>query len=127
MGLIIKFKKSSTTKLGLSEADTEPLDDTGDTNGENNGKTEPVEGNLEDSDMEYNGNDTPEGKDGPVAPVENGPMKTENEPSFSGSIGSGPDIEDESHFFSYFMLLSVVAIIAYMVFHNKQKVILSTT
>ena len=118
---------SSTNKLVPSEADTEPLDDTGDTNGESNGETEPVEGNLEDSDMEYNGNDTPEGKDGPVAPVENGPMKTENEPSFSGSIGSGPDIEDESHFFSYFMLLSVVAIIAYMVFHNKQKVILSTT
>ena len=115
---------SSTTKIVPSEADTEPLvlDDTEDTHGENNGETEPIEGNLEDSDMEYNGNDTPEGKDDPVAPVENGPIKTENEPSFSGSIGSGPDIEDESHFFSYFMLLSVVAIIAYMVFHNKQKV-----
>ena len=41
---------------------------------------------------------------------------------FIGSIGSGPDIEAESSFFSYFVLLSVVCIIAYLVFHNKQKV-----
>lgn len=44
--------------------------------------------------------------------------------TFEGpGIGHGPDIESESHFFTYFMLLSLVAIVAYLVFHNKQKIL----
>ena len=30
--------------------------------------------------------------------------------------------EDESGFMAYFLLVSVVSILAYLVFHNKQKV-----
>ena len=48
---------------------------------------------------------------------------SKEEALFSGpGIAAGPDIESESHFFTYFMLLSLVAIVAYLVFHNKQKV-----
>ena len=48
-------------------------------------------------------------------------QESEEKP-FQGSIGTGSDMVEESNFFSYFMLLSVVAIVAYLVFHNKQKV-----
>ena len=50
------------------------------------------------------------------------PQKQEKEREFYGSISNEPDIEAESHFLSYFLLLSIVAIVAYLVFHNKQKV-----
>jgi hypothetical protein len=37
------------------------------------------------------------------------------------SMGAG-EKEETSGFFPYFMLLSIVCITAYLVFHNKQKV-----
>ena len=43
--------------------------------------------------------------------------------NFQGSIKVGSENEEQSSFFSYFMMLSVVSIVAYLVFHNKQKVI----
>jgi len=42
--------------------------------------------------------------------------------NFQGSIKVGSENEEESSFFSYFMMLSVVSIVAYLVFHNKQKI-----
>lgn len=43
--------------------------------------------------------------------------------NFQGSIKMESEIGEESSFFSYFMMLSVVSIVAYLVFHNKQKVL----
>ena len=40
----------------------------------------------------------------------------------SGAISEDSNSEAQSNFFSYFILLSIVAILAYLVFHNKQKV-----
>jgi len=42
--------------------------------------------------------------------------------NFQGSIKVGSENEEQSSFFSYFMMLSVVSIVAYLVFHNKQKI-----
>merc|ERR1712098_263066 len=51
-------------------------------------------------------------------------QKESQSPNFEGpGFSHGPDIESESHFFTYFMLLSLVAIVAYLVFHNKQKIL----
>merc|ERR1719319_1655801 len=36
---------------------------------------------------------------------------------------SKPEDDSRSSFFSYFILLSIVAIVAYLVFHNKQKIL----
>ena len=57
----------------------------------------------------------------PTAPPRKDKTEEVNK-DFQGSIKAGNDIEDESHFFSYFMMLSVVAIVAYLVFHNKRQV-----
>ena len=43
--------------------------------------------------------------------------------NFQGSIKMESEIGEESSFFSYFMMLSVVSIVGYLVFHNKQKVL----
>ena len=46
-----------------------------------------------------------------------------SEQKYEGSISSDPSsAEDQSRFFTYFSLLLVVSIVAYLVFHNKQKV-----
>merc|ERR1719495_1379935 len=51
-------------------------------------------------------------------------QKDSQSPNFEGpGFSNGPDIESESHFFTYCMLLSLVAIVAYLVFHNKQKIL----
>ena len=42
--------------------------------------------------------------------------------SFQGSIKVPSEGEGESNFFSYFMMLSLFAIVAYLVFHNKRQV-----
>ena len=44
------------------------------------------------------------------------------ETKYENNMKSGPQIDEQSSFFGYFILLSIVAIIAYLVFHNKQKV-----
>ena len=45
------------------------------------------------------------------------------EQKYEGSISSDPSsAEAQSRFFTYFSLLFVVSIVAYLVFHNKQKV-----
>ena len=118
-------KETEATKEVTKEEDTEiELDE------------EKMEKNVEEEDNEPTGTEPEddytstheeviENKPEPREEViDNKPVK-EKEVSesdhFQGSI-SGPDVDAESGFFSYFMLLSVVAIIAYLVFHNKQKV-----
>ena len=44
------------------------------------------------------------------------------ETKYENNMKPGPEIDEHSSFFGYFILLSIVAIIAYLVFHNKQKV-----
>jgi len=45
------------------------------------------------------------------------------ETKYTNSMKNGPEIDEQSSFFGYFILLSIVAIIAYLVFHNKQKIL----
>lgn len=45
------------------------------------------------------------------------------ETKYENNMKSGPQIDEQSSFFGYFILLSIVAIIAYLVFHNKQKIL----
>ena len=44
------------------------------------------------------------------------------ETKYENNMKTGPEIDEQSSFFGYFILLSIVAIIGYLVFHNKQKV-----
>jgi len=45
------------------------------------------------------------------------------ETKYENNMKSVPEIDEKSSFFGYFILLSIVAIIAYLVFHNKQKIL----
>jgi len=46
------------------------------------------------------------------------------EPSLEKSVMHGPDVSPAStSFFSYFILLAIVTIVAYLVFHNKKKIL----
>jgi len=54
------------------------------------------------------------------------PNKTKPEQGISENTmknGKTPVDDSSSSFFSYFILLSIVAIVAYLVFHNKQKIL----
>ena len=44
------------------------------------------------------------------------------ETKYENNMKPGTEMDEPSSFFGYFILLSIVAIIAYLVFHNKQKV-----
>ena len=48
------------------------------------------------------------------------------ETKYENNMKPGPEMDEHSSFFGYFILLSIVAIIAYLVFHNKQKVVLKS-
>jgi len=45
------------------------------------------------------------------------------ETKYENNMKPGTEMEEPSSFFGYFILLSIVAIIAYLVFHNKQKIL----
>merc|ERR1712013_409422 len=45
------------------------------------------------------------------------------ETKYENNMKPEPEIDEHSSFFGYFILLSIVAIIAYLVFHNKQKIL----
>jgi len=45
------------------------------------------------------------------------------ETKYENNMKTGPEVDERSSFFGYFILLSIVAIIAYLVFHNKQKIL----
>ena len=44
------------------------------------------------------------------------------ETSFEKHMGSGASDPPQTNFFSYFIVLAIITIIAYLVFHNKKKV-----
>jgi len=45
------------------------------------------------------------------------------ETKYENNMKPGTEMDEPSSFFGYFILLSIVAIIAYLVFHNKQKIL----
>ena len=49
-------------------------------------------------------------------------VDTPLETSFEKQMGSGAADPPQSNFFSYFIVLAIITIIAYLVFHNKKKV-----
>jgi len=49
--------------------------------------------------------------------------KEMTEIKYEDNMKTGPEMDERSSFFGYFILLSIVAIIAYLVFHNKQKIL----
>ena len=49
-------------------------------------------------------------------------VDTPMETSFEKQMGSGAVDPPQSNFFSYFIVLAIITIIAYLVFHNKKKV-----
>jgi len=64
--------------------------------------------------------DVTESKVEPVLPdTQNNIVETK----YEDNMKAGPEIDEQSSFFGYFILLSIVAIIAYLVFHNKQKIL----
>merc|ERR1719430_116434 len=50
-------------------------------------------------------------------------VDTPLETSFEMQMGSGAADPPQSNFFSYFIVLAIITIIAYLVFHNKKKIL----
>jgi len=50
-------------------------------------------------------------------------VDTPMETSFEKRMGSGAADPPQSNFFSYFIVLAIITIIAYLVFHNKKKIV----
>jgi len=50
-------------------------------------------------------------------------VDTPMETSFEKQMGSGAVDPPQSNFFSYFIVLAIITIIAYLVFHNKKKIL----
>jgi hypothetical protein len=74
---------------------------------------------LSDADADYPDIDGPVGPRGNVKPKEEPPLP--GVVAHPGHAVADAD-DDQSSFFSYFVLLCIVALILYLVFHNKQKV-----
>lgn len=68
-------------------------------------------------DDNYNINDPPEEEEFEVKPASN------EEPSSQVNNGGKFRDDEDSHFFAYFLTIMVTAIIFYLVFHNKQRII----
>ena len=69
----------------------------------------------EDHVMDANEEDAP-------AVKEESKVDTPMETSFEKQMDSGAADPPQSNFFSYFIVLAIITIIAYLVFHNKKKV-----
>ena len=74
---------------------------------------------MKDVPVEEKSNEATKSKVEPVLPTAE---KEVVETKYENNMKSGPEMDEHSSFFGYFILLSIVAIIAYLVFHNKQKV-----
>jgi len=74
----------------------------------------------EDVDVEKPNKDVTESKAEPAMPNDE---KEIVETKYENNMKPGPEMDEQSSFFGYFILLSIVAIIAYLVFHNKQKIL----
>merc|ERR1719319_2100437 len=113
-----KETKSSTTEsqkkpdVKVTNGEKQDVDKAG----EKNGHAEP-QTKIEKTD---------EVEKEPTLPVQ-APNKTKPEKGISENTmkkdKSKSEDDSRSSFFSYFILLSIVAIVAYLVFHNKQKIL----
>jgi len=70
----------------------------------------------EDHVMDANEEDAP-------AVKEESKVDTPMETSFEKQMDSGAADPPQSNFFSYFIVLAIITIIAYLVFHNKKKIL----
>jgi len=79
-----------------------------------------VDVEVKDVPVEEKSNEATKSKVEPVLPTAE---KEVVETKYENNMKSGPEMDEHSSFFGYFILLSIVAIIAYLVFHNKQKIL----
>ena len=131
--MITTLSSSVSSTVGSVQAkDTNKVEEPSEEKDTNNDEDKPVNNeNLEEKEEAENdseneedtlSDDTDAAHDPEVDSPNDTETDAESETSYSGRISSGPSAEAQSNFFSYFILLSIVAILAYLVFHNKQKV-----
>ena len=131
--MITTLSSSVSSTVGSVQAkDTNKVEAPSEEKDTNNDEEKPVNNeNLEEKEEAENdseneedtlSDDTDAAHDPEVDSPNDTETDAESETSYSGRISSGPSAEAQSNFFSYFILLSIVAILAYLVFHNKQKV-----
>jgi len=108
---ISKPKAEEKTKP-KGEIDAEPL-----VGEEKKDKTEEKEDKTVDDEA------TKQEDDSKVEPTLPKAEKEMTEIKYEDNMKTGPEMDERSSFFGYFILLSIVAIIAYLVFHNKQKIL----
>merc|ERR1712179_401 len=106
-------KPEGKAKDSNGNIDAEPL-----VSNEEKNKPDTVTKNVED--MEETDKEVTESK------VESGVPDAQKEiveTKYENNMKPGPEMDEHSSSFGYFILLSIVAIIAYLVFHNKQKIL----
>jgi len=64
-----------------------------------------------------------EKEEGEPAVLEESKVDTPMETSFEKQMGSGAPDPPQTNFFSYFIVLAIITIVAYLVFHNKKKIL----
>jgi len=79
-------------------------------------ETKAVESDISKKEEDVMDVKTPEVK-------EESKVDTPLETSFEKQMGSGVADPPQSNFFSYFIVLAIITIIAYLVFHNKKKIV----
>jgi len=116
--------KEDETKKELSEPEGKEKNDNGDIDAEplvsNEEKDKPDKAIEDVKDVEETVKEVTKSQVMPVLPDAE---KEIVETKYENNMKPGPEIDEHSSFFGYFILLSIVAIIAYLVFHNKQKIL----
>merc|ERR1712243_58406 len=116
--------KEDETKKELSEPEGKDKNDNGDIDAEplvcNEEKDNPDKAIEDVKDVEETVKEVTKSQ---VIPVLPDAEKEIVETKYENNMKPGPEIDEHSSFFGYFILLSIVAIIAYLVFHNKQKIL----
>jgi len=112
------------TKKEMSEPEGKEKNDNGDIDAEplvsNEEKDKPDKAIEDVKDVEETVKEVTKSQVMPVLPDAE---KEIVETKYENNMKPGPEIDEHSSFFGYFILLSIVAIIAYLVFHNKQKIL----
>jgi len=116
--------KEDETKKEMSEPEGKDKNDNGDIDAEplvsNEEKDKPDKAIEDVKDVEETVKEVTKSQVMPVLPDAE---KEIVETKYENNMKPGPEIDEHSSFFGYFILLSIVAIIAYLVFHNKQKIL----
>jgi len=116
--------KEDETEKELSEPEGKEKNDNGDIDAEplvsNEEKDKPDKAIEDVKDVEETVKEVTKSQVMPVLPDAE---KEIVETKYENNMKPGPEIDEHSSFFGYFILLSIVAIIAYLVFHNKQKIL----